>query len=217
MKNFGNVIIFAFIFFTAVIIGYFILKPAPRLPIYQPGDVNPALVDESVMNNQDHHISPFTLINQEGDTITESLVEGKIYVACFFFTRCVTLCPKLSSSMQKLQDYYSMDEELVLISHSVTPAMDSVPVLAAYAEQYGADVSRWHLVTGEKKHIYDLARKSYFAVLDEGDGGLQDFIHTENMVLVDREGRLRGYYDGTNTDQLNKLITDIRVLKSEYE
>ncbi len=217
MKKFGTVIIFAFIFITAVMIGYVILKPDPRLPIYQPGDINPALVDESVMNNQDHHISPFTLINQNGDTITEAVVEGKIYVACFFFTRCATICPKLSSSMQKLQSYYSLDDEPILISHSVTPVMDSVPLLANYAEQYGADANRWHLVTGDKRHIYDLARKSYFAVLDEGDGGIQDFIHTENMVMVDREGRLRGYYDGTSTEQVNKLIVDLEILRSEYE
>ena len=216
MKNIANLVIFSFIFFTSVVIGYFIIKEDPRLPIYQPGDLNPKLVDETVKNREDHHIASFELINQLGDTITEAQYEGKIYVACFFFTRCATLCPKLSKSMQRLQYYYIDEPEPLLISHSVTPEMDSVPVLMKYADKFNADASRWNLVTGPKEHIYELARKSYFAVLDEGDGGIQDFIHTENFVLVDREGRLRGYYDGTSKEEVNQLITDIEVLKLEY-
>lgn len=217
MKNIANLVIFLFIFLTSVIIGYFIIKKDPRLPVYQPGDLNPSLVDEAVKNREDHHIASFELVNQMGDTITEDHYKGKIYVACFFFTRCVTLCPKLSKSMQRLQYYYIDDPEPLLISHSVTPEMDSVPVLRKYAEKFSADPERWNLVTGSKQHIYELARKSYFAVLDEGDGGMQDFIHTENLVLIDREGRLRGYYDGTSKEEVNKLIADIAVLRAEYD
>lgn len=216
MEKIGKLVIFLFIFFTSVIIGYFIIRKDPRLPVYQPGDLNPSLVDATVKNNQDHHIASFELVNQLGDTITEEQYKGKIYVACFFFTRCVTLCPKLSKSMQRLQYYYIDSPEPLLISHSVTPEMDSVPVLKRYADKFSADPNRWNLVTGPKEHIYELARKSYFAVLDEGDGGMQDFIHTENFVLVDREGRLRGYYDGTSTDEVNQLIADIAILQSEY-
>ena len=216
-KGVGNVIVFLFIFLTAVIIGYFILKKDKRLPVYQPGDVNPALVDESVRNNQNHHTLPFTLVNQDGDVITEELVEGKIHVAAFFFTRCVTLCPKISESMSKVQMYFEGKSEPILISHSVTPIMDSVPILSRYADRYNANSDMWHLVTGEKPHIYELARKSYFAVKDEGDGGLQDFIHTENLVLVDREGRLRGFYDGTSSEDVGQMIMDIETLQQEYE
>jgi len=102
------------------------------------------------------------------------------------------------------------------LSHSVTPVMDSVPILKEYAIKKGVIDSKWNITTGTKKHIYELARKSYFAVLDEGDGGLQDFIHTENFVLVDKKRQIRGYYDGTDLDDIQRLIADIKILKNEY-
>jgi protein SCO1/2 len=214
-----NVALLAFVgvFVVSVFVAYSILKKDKSLPVYQPGDINPALVDESVRNNQDHHVLPFDLINQNGERITQEKYEGKIYVACFFFARCVTLCPELSKQFYRLQEYYGEQEEPLLISHSVTPQADSVSVLRAYADRFKVDDQRWDLVTGEKQHIYELARKSYFAVLDEGDGGMQDFIHTENFILVDREGRLRGFYDGTSTEEVNKLILDIEILQQSYE
>ncbi|HKJ07233.1 MAG TPA: SCO family protein, partial [Flavobacteriaceae bacterium] len=197
---------------------YTILTPNKTLPVYNPADVNPQLVDESIMHQRRNHtISNFTLINQNGDTITYADYENKIYVADFFFTRCTTICPVMTNNMGILQEEFLNDDDVKLLSHSVTPVMDSVPILNAYANTRGVDAKKWNITTGPKKHIYELARKSYFAVLDEGDGGLQDFIHTENFVLVDKKKRIRGFYDGTDLKEIDRLITDIKLLQKESQ
>ena len=211
-KQFGAFLIIAGI---AIVVGYFMLKPSDVLPIFQPSDINPALVDEDVRGNEDHHIMDFKLINQLGDTVTNDDVAGKILVVNFFFARCVTICPKISSNISQVQKYFLEDTTVHFMSHSVTPQMDSVSVLKEYAVNFEANSNRWWLLTGEKEHIYKLARRSYFAVLDEGDGGLQDFIHTENVVLIDPDGRLRGYYDGTSSRDISQLISDIAKLQAE--
>jgi protein SCO1/2 len=144
-------------------------------------------------------------------------VKGRIVVADFFFTTCPTICPKMSVQMARVQEAFKDEDRLLLLSHSVTPELDSVPVLAEYAERHGADPARWRFLTGDRKQIYDLARKSYFAVLDEGDGGPDDFVHTENFVLVDGKGRLRGFYDGTSPKDVDRLIADIPKLLAETE
>lgn len=209
--------IFSVIFFTGVFVVYFITLDARTLPIYNPSQLNPDVVDKSMQNvTKNHKIAPFSLIDQEGKTITEKDFEGKIYVADFFFTTCQSICPKMSGQMQRLAEEFAGDIDLKFISHTVYPEVDSVPLLKAYAKEYGANRGKWALVTGDKKHIYDLARKSYFAVTTEGDGGEGDFIHTENFVLVDKEKRLRGFYDGTNPEEIDQLIEDIEILKNEY-
>lgn len=205
-------------FFSLVFVPilYFLVRPKDRLPVYNPIDVNPRLVDDSVKHiSRNHRIAEFELTNQDGKMITKRDFEGKIYVADFFFTRCQTICPIMAMNMKDLQEHYRNDDDLKFLSHSVTPVMDSVPVLKAYAEKNGAIEGKWEITTGEKKHIYELARKSYFAVLDEGDGGDQDFIHTEQFVLVDRSGRIRGFYDGTEREEMQRLIDDIEILKKE--
>jgi len=136
-------------------------------------------------------------------------------VADFFFTRCQSICPVMTSNMKDLQDAFLKDDQVMFLSHSVTPVMDSIPVLRAYADKKGVIDSKWNITTGDKKEIYKLARKSYFAVLDKGDGGLQDFIHTENFILVDKKRRIRGFYDGTNTKDIQRLIDDIKLLEKE--
>jgi protein SCO1/2 len=141
-------------------------------------------------------------------------VEGQVLVVDFFFTRCATICPLLTSNMKRVQDRFIADDRVRLLSHSVTPVADSVAVLNRYGIKKGVDPERWWLLTGEKEEIYKLARKSYFAALDEGDGGFQDFVHTENMVLVDQMGRLRGFYDGTDLDEVNQLVRDLEFLIS---
>lgn len=216
MKNAIGYVLVGGIFVFGVLIAYSILKPEDKLPVYQPADVNPALVDADVKNRTDHRVAPFELINQFGDTITDADVKGKIRIVDFFFTRCTTICPIMNENMEKVQAQVASIDDVVLLSHSVTPEMDSVPELAAYAERFNAIPGRWHLLTGPKQHIYELARKSYFAVLDEGDGGLQDFIHTENVVLVDYDGRLRGYYDGTDLKDMGRLVGDVARLREEY-
>jgi len=213
-----RVLIFALIFIAAVLFGYFILKQPDPLPIYNPADINPDLVDPALQKKtRDHRVGEFTLINQMGDTITEEKFEDKIYVADFFFTRCQTICPKMSSKMSELQEEFEGNEKVMFLSHSVTPEADSVSVLADYAVRYDVSPEQWMLTTGAKEHIYKLAREDYFAVLDEGDGGAQDFIHTENFVLVDPDKRLRGFYDGTSSEDIEQLKKDIRNLLDEYE
>jgi len=196
---------------------YNLLSVDKRLPVYSPSDVNPKLVDASMKHiKKNHFIGDFKLINQNGETITNKEYEGKIYIADFFFTRCPTICPIMAYNMSELQEHYKDDTDVMFLSHSVTPVMDSVPVLKAYAIAKGIIDGKWNVTTGPKTHIYELARKSYFAVLDEGDGGEDDFIHTEQFVLVDKERRIRGYYDGTEKDDMKKIIADIALLKEEY-
>jgi len=206
------------LFFTIVFVPilYFLVKPKSQLPVYNPVDVNPRLVDDAVKHiSRDHKISDFQLVNQNGDTITQADFEDKIYVADFFFTRCQTICPIMAVNMSELQEYYKNDDDLKFLSHSVTPIIDSVSVLREYADKQKAINGKWEITTGKKAHIYELARKSYFAVLDEGDGGDQDFIHTEQFVLVDKNKQIRGFYDGTDAEEIERIIKDIAVLKSE--
>ena len=210
-----------FLFFFSIIfipVLYFLVKPKDKLPVYNPVDVNPRLVDDSVKHiSRNHRISDFNLINQNGEAITKEDFEGKIYVADFFFTRCQTICPIMAVNMKDLQEEYKNDPDLKFLSHSVTPVMDSVPVLRAYADKTEAIDGKWEITTGDTRHIYELARKSYFAVLDEGDGGDQDFIHTEQFILVDQGGQIRGFYDGTEKEEMQRIIDDISILKRENE
>jgi len=195
---------------------YTMLTPQKKLPIYNPADVNPKLVDESLLHiRRNHKVLDFNLINQNGDTITQKNYVGKIYVADFFFTRCMTICPVMTTNMEKLQATFMSDEDVMFLSHSVTPVIDSVSVLRSYADVKGVVDAKWNITTGDKKHIYKLARKSYFAVLDEGDGGLQDFVHTENFVLVDKKKQIRGFYDGTDLEDMDRLTADIKILQKE--
>ncbi len=206
------------LFFTLIFLPilYFMVKPKSELPVYNPSDVNPRLVDDAVKHiSRDHKVSDFKLINQNGEIITQENFENKIYVADFFFTRCQTICPVMAVNMAELQDYYKNDNEIKFLSHSVTPIMDSVPILKVYADKKGAIDGKWEITTGDKKHIYELARKSYFAVLDEGDGGDQDFIHTEQFILIDKKKQIRGFYDGTDTKEMQRIIDDIEILKKE--
>lgn len=211
-----------FIFFTvfsiiAMLVFYNLLSVDKRLPVYSPSDVNPKLVDASMKHiKKNHFIGDFKLTNQNGETITNKEYEGKIYIADFFFTRCQTICPIMAYNMSELQEHYKDDTDVMFLSHSVTPIIDSVPVLRAYADAKGIIDGKWNVTTGPKTHIYELARKNYFAVLDEGDGGENDFIHTEQFVLVDKERRIRGYYDGTEKEDMKKIIADIALLKEEY-
>ncbi|MBT8318021.1 MAG: SCO family protein [Lutibacter sp.] len=217
-KSIPTLAIMAFFSVFMIYAIYTLLTPEKRLPIYNPSDVNPKLVDESVVHiRRNHKVADFKLINQNGDTITQENYNDKIYVADFFFTRCMTICPVMTNNIGKLQDVFINDDDIMFLSHSVTPVIDSISVLRAYADKKGVIDSKWNITTGDKKHIYKLARKSYFAVLDEGDGGLQDFVHTENFVLVDKKRQIRGFYDGTDNEDIQRLIADIRILQGEYK
>ena len=196
---------------------YQALKPEKRLPVYQPSMVNPELVDSTLVYVKKYHsIADFKLINQNGDTISQADYADKIYIADFFFTTCPTICPVMTANMADIQQIIKGDDEVMLLSHSVTPEIDSVPQLKKYALEKGVIDAKWNLVTGDKKQIYELARKSYLAVLTDGDGGPYDMIHTENFILVDKEWRIRGFYDGTSSDEVAQLLEDLKVLKSSY-
>ena len=201
-----------------IVLFYRALKPIPVLPIYQPAMVATELVDEELQHIKKYHqIADFSFINQNGKTITQNDYKGFIYVADFFFTTCPTICPIMTDNMVFLQQQLTDIPNVKLLSHTVTPEIDSVPVLKKYALKKGVDDSRWNLVTGEKKEIYSLARASYMVVKTSVVGGPFDMIHTENFVLVDPQGRIRGYYDGTQTEAMQTLLNDIDVLQQELK
>jgi protein SCO1/2 len=197
---------------------YNILSPVRILPIYQPAQVNYELVDSSIQYQKKYHrIADFSLINQNGETITQEFYKNKIYVADFFFTTCQTICPIMTDHMYDIQKETIADPDVLLLSHSVTPEIDSVAQLKRYAKKKLVNASKWNLVTGDKKQIYELARKSYLAVKDAGSGGPFDMIHTENFMLIDKKQQIRGFYDGTEAEEIERLLEDIKVLKASYK
>ena len=199
-----------------VSIFYQILKPREVLPIFQPAQVNEELVDSTIQHVKKYHtIADFSLTNQNGKTVTQDTYNNKIYIADFFFTTCQTICPIMTDNMVILQNKLKQDPDVMLLSHTVTPEIDSVAQLKNYALNKGVLDSKWNLVTGDKKEIYQLARKSYLAVKSNGDGGEYDMIHTENFILVDQKKRIRGYYDGTLEEDIESLLNDIDILKKE--
>ncbi|WP_304133568.1 SCO family protein [Mesonia mobilis] len=218
LKFFAKYKFFAIVLFvlSAIIITiiYQLLKPEPTLPIYQPDMVNKELVDTTVQYVRKYHKVPdFKLVNQNGDTITQKNYEDKIYITDFFFTTCQGICPIMTDHMVKIQEEFKDDPEVLLLSHSVTPEIDSVAQLKKYAEEKGVIDEKWNLVTGDKKQIYDLARKSYLVAKSQGNGGKYDMVHTENFALVDKNKQVRGFYDGTNPKAIEQLVEDVKLLK----
>ena len=201
--------------FSAISVSLFMnaLTPKKRLPIMNPADVNPELVDSTVQHVSKYHtIADFSFINQNGKTITQKDYDGKVYVADFFFTTCQTICPKMTSNMAEIQKAFLDNPKVMLLSHSVLPDTDSVPVLKQYAIEKGVVDGKWNLVTGNKKEIYGIARKSYLAVKTGSPQELYDMVHTENFILVDTKRRVRGFYDGTKTEDIKRLIEDVKWL-----
>ena len=172
------------------------------------------LVDESIQYVKKYHrIADFSLINQNGDSVTSDFYKNKIYVADFFFTTCPTICPIMTDNMSYIQEQ-TKNQDIQLVSFSVTPEIDSVQQLKKYALEKGVNDKKWNLLTGNKKRIYELARKSFLVAKDDGDGGKYDMIHTENFVLIDKEKRIRGFYDGTNKEEMDLLLDDILTLEN---
>ncbi len=213
-KTFGFVL--GCLSIVIVALFYFALKPKKILPVYQPAMVAPELVDESIQYVKKHHtIAPFSMLNQNGETVTDLDYKDRIYVADFFFTTCPSICPIMTKNMYALQQRLSEFPQVKLLSFSVTPEIDSVAQLKRYALANKVDDTRWNLVTGNKKEIYQLARTSYLVVQENGDGGPHDMIHTENFVLVDTQKRIRGFYDGTQPAAMDDLFEDIAILVTE--
>ena len=200
-----------------IITFYFVLQPKVTLPIYSPSMVSEELVEEDIRYIKKYHkINDFVLTNQNGELISQEFYQNKIYVADFFFTTCPDICPIMTENMGYLQSELKNQTDVLLVSFSVTPNVDSVDVLRSYADLKKVDDAKWNLFTGSKKEIYELARKSFLVAKNDGDGGKYDMIHTENFVLVDKESRIRGFYDGTNEDEMKKLLVDITILKQSY-
>ena len=220
LKPYRTFIVLFLIVSIAIFFGIYSLQtPKKILPIYSPRDINPELVDSTVQHiGNDHKIADFSFFNQNGKIITQKDYENKIYVADFFFTTCPTICPKMTNNMVWLQNQLKKYPDVKLLSFSVTPDIDTPEVLKKYALEKGVDDSKWNLVTGDKSAIYYLARKSYLAVKTGKPDELYDMVHTENFILVDKNKRIRGFYDGTNLDQpseegktknMQQLLADI--------
>ncbi|SEP78840.1 protein SCO1/2 [Hyunsoonleella jejuensis] len=211
-------IVFGIISVIIISIIYNTLNVYQPLPIYQPSMVSTELVDSTLQYKKKYHkIADFSLTNQNGQTITQDSYKDKIYVADFFFTTCQTICPIMTDYMAEIQKEIINDTEVMLLSHTVTPEIDTVAQLKRYAEKKGVNDKKWNLVTGNKKEIYKLARKSYLAVKENGDSGPFDMIHTENFMLIDKKQQIRGFYDGTNQEDIDRLLDDIAILKEEYK
>lgn len=210
-------IIGCFLFFTGCSVHH--QQTENSLPFINKPDFTPEWIDASdIRYGQIHQIPAFSFRDQDGNTVTEKTVDGKIYVANFIFTRCASICPKMTENMKRLQEKFLNDKDVLFLSHSVTPDMDSVPVLKKYADQKGIISEKWHLLTGKQEEIYRLAKKEYYA----GDtiGYYQtgnEFLHTENFLLIDKHRRIRGVYNGTLEFEMDRLTEDILTLKKDDE
>ncbi|CAM3518105.1 SCO family protein [Zobellia roscoffensis] len=189
-----------------------------HLPYYGDASFTPHWLEPGSQEEKDFHKIPnYKLVDQLGDTITSETFEDQIYITDFFFTTCPGICLKMTGNMQKIQDAFLNDPEVAILSHSVTPSIDSVSVLNTYAKKNGIIDAKWHLVTGDKQEIYDLGRNHYFVENDLGiPKDINDFLHTENFLLVDKNKHIRGIYNGLNRASVAQLIVDVKALKKEY-
>ncbi len=169
--------------------------------------------------NTGHKVQPFKFVNQEGDTVTQDAVKGKIYVVEYFFTTCKGICPRMNENMSKVYEAFRGNERVMILSHTVDPKKDTVEAMKAYSLRFEADPEQWMFLTGDKKELYDAARYSYLisAADDTATVDIQsDFIHTDRFVLVDGDGYIRGrFYKGTDMGEVNQLIGDIKMLLKE--
>jgi len=215
------IIVFA-ITISGIGAAYFIMteEKTEKLPVLNPNELNPEVVDESVRNiGYGHTIGTFSMTNQDGNTVTINDVKGKIHVAEYFFTHCGSICPIMNKQMQRVHRKFKSNNNVKILSFTVDPENDTVQRMKWYANKHNASGNNWHFLTGDKEELYQLARKSYFTLKPAearnlGDAG-SDFIHTNNFVLVDRELRIRGYYDGTNQAEVTKMMRDMELLLEE--
>ena len=187
------------------------------LPYYNEASFTPNwMTPGTEEERQFHKIQEFKLWNQLGDVVSQNTFDDKIYITDFFFASCPGICPQMTGNMFKLQEEFKDDDEILFLSHTVTPSQDSVPVLKNYAEKYGVIANKWHLVTGDKQEIYNLGREQYFVENDLGEPkSIEDFLHTENFLLIDKNKHIRGIYNGLNRASMQQLIIDIKALKEE--
>ena len=187
-----------------------------HLPVFSPNDLDPNWVDRSLHGSENPHVVPdFSFTNQYGESISSESVRGKIIAVNYFFTTCPSICPTLTMNMLRVQDAFLDDNDVIILSHTVYPDHDTPEVLSAYADLYNIKPGKWHLLTGKKEKIYEMARTGHFAVTGEIGEDVDSFIHTENFVIVDKKSRIRGIYNGTNPHDINRFIEDIKLLKKE--
>ena len=187
------------------------------LPYYNEESFTPNWLTPGSKEEQDFHKIPdFKFVNQLGNTVTQNTFDEKIYITDFFFTICPGICPQMTENMFKIQEAFIDDSDILLLSHSVMPTTDTVSVLKEYAETFGVIDNKWHLVTGDKTEIYNLGRDQYFVENDLGEPkNIDDFLHTENFLLIDKNKHIRGIYNGLNRASITQLITDVKTLQSE--
>ena len=210
--NFTLLLVAVGVFFYAFFI-YDTNKPLRYLPVFGEKEYT---AKHGKTDTVFHTIKNFSFINQDGKTVTQNDLTGSIYVTDFFFTTCKSICPVMSSQMQRIYTKYKGNKEVKFLSHTVDPETDTVAQLKAYAITHQADASQWMFLTGDKKQLYDVARTGYLLNAEEGDGGPDDFIHTQNFALIDKDKRIRGFYDGTDSTDVNQLMKDIDLLLDEY-
>ncbi len=212
------------IVFTIIGVGityYYIRPKEKKLPVINPVDVNEEMVDPEMLRvGYGHTIGNFSFKDQEGRTISNETVKDKIYVVEYFFTTCKSICPVMNKEMQRVHEQFGDDPDFRILSFTVDPQTDTQEKMMQYAKDHGVDKgANWHFLTGNKDKLYNLARTSFFvlkpAEAENIGNGDEDFIHTNNFVLVDGEGRIRGYYDGTSKKEVDKLLHDIELLKEE--
>lgn len=208
-------VIFSIVFVT---LAFHLLSPKKTLKIFNPSDVNTELVDSTVQHISKYHtIAPFKFLNQNGDTITEKDYEGKVYVTEFFFTTCQSICVPMNENMLIIQKAIEKNDKAKILSFTVMPEIDDIATLKKYEQKKGINSKKWNLLTGKKEDIYFLARKSFLVVKTDPSESFYDMVHTENFVLVDTKKRIRGFYDGTKKEEIEKLIEDINWLTNTKE
>ena len=218
-----KILAFGLVVIISVIVAYFMItgKKNTKAPdVLNPIDLNPETVDQDLLQvGQGHKIGEFSFTNQDNQPIGLKDLKGKVFVAEYFFTTCQTICPRMNDQMQRIQQAFKAETNFKILSFTVNPEVDTVEQLKRYAQEHQAIAGKWHFLTGEKTKLYEAARKYFFLlkkseVENQGDVG-SDFIHTNNFVLIDREQRIRGYYDGTNPKEVDKLIKDARLILQE--
>jgi protein SCO1 len=202
------------VFCSAFYLAYRFLQPEFKsLPFYDPADVNPDLVEPAIRGvGKGHTIADYSLTDQKGEVFQSNSMKGKVWMADFFFTTCPSICKNMAVQKQFLQDAFADQPLFQIVSHSVNPEKDSVSVLAEYANLNNVDYTKWKLLTGEKSDIYTLARTSFLVARAPTESIEHDFIHTENFVLIDQKGRIRGFYDGTSEEAVKQLVIDAQWL-----
>ncbi len=214
MKMLGNMVL-ALVAIGLLVGGYLAFgdgQQVRELPYFEPIETGSKGKTDSLGR---HLVSDFSLVDQTGKTVTRADFENSVTVVDFFFTRCEGICPRMTAQMNRVYEKYKGNPEVKLLSHTVNPENDSAEVLAGYAKRYNADAAQWHFVTGDKPQLYNLARKSYLISDTDGDGGKEDFVHSQNFALIDKTGHIRGIYNGIDSADVNRLLVEVDVLLGE--